>query len=571
MRIISWPTSTIELPDRSIFSPIVESAPPILFCLKDFYSYKVMGIPSYFRHILSKYPNLLTGASTLVGDILLVDFNCLIYGCLGDPKLPTPYTHDTRLVWENALIRVIQDYVNLLWTTAGKPAQILLAVDGVVPMAKIRQQRLRRFKSIWLSEKEREVNQGHVAKECWDTNSITPGTEFMERLSVALSAMCKQRSVSWISSGAEEAGEGEQKLMAWVRAQAPGSLDGKRIVVYGLDADLIVLCLLHATLVAPNSKWSILRESKEFGAAATEPFLTLNVNGFLEVLFPRVASRKQEILDYVCGMSLLGNDFLPHSLSMTIRGGGHDRLCAELERLHAKSMFLVCNAPGSNADTGPYRIQPESLLTLLSNWSETETRDIEAAFDKKYKMRAGPPKTDAERRMRPVQNLPIEWREEYSMWDRSSGQLRDNWENTYYPDFSKQDVTEQCSTYVKGLQWILDYYTGAPVSYEWMYPWTHPPLWKDLRDYVDGIITMPLPVTKGAPVKPQEQLSLVLPLESWWLVRDPVLKRMPTTLPVFWPKSYEFHSLGKRWLWECYPSIPIMTPGRLRHYLRSTL
>lgn len=521
-----------------------------------------MGIPSYFRHILSKYPHLLSGTAQHPGDILLVDFNCLIYGCIRDPELPA-YTHDSRLTWENLVIQKIEAYVKQLWNVAGKPAQVLLAVDGVVPMAKIRQQRLRRFKSVWIAEKEREMN-GNEQKEVWDTNSITPGTEFMERLSRALTSLCGTRH-SWISSGIEMEGEGEQKLMAWVRAQPPGSLDGKRIVVYGLDADLIVLCLLHQTLVAPNTSWRILRETKEFGTlAATEPFLLLDINGFSNILFPNKGTRRQDIVDYVCGMSLLGNDFLPHGLSITIRNGGHDRLCRDLDRLHGKSMYLTYED-----EAGRHHIRPETLYELLHGWSLSEKEDMEQSFSKKYKMRPMAPKTEAERRMLPVENLPIEWAEEYRIWDRHGGEMRDEWESSYYMESGGSATLKeaQCEAYVKGLQWILDYYTGKPVSFEWMYPWTYPPLWKDISAYVSLQNALPLPPTEGNPVKPQEQLTMVLPLESWWLIRDPVLRRMSSELPVFWPKQYSFHSLGKRWMWECYPSIPIIHPSRLRRYL----
>jgi 5'-3' exonuclease len=522
-----------------------------------------MGIPSYFRHILSKYPQLLSGTTPYPGDILLVDFNCLIYGCIYDPELPA-YTHESRLTWENLLIQTIEAYVKQLWNVAGKPKQVLLAVDGVVPMAKIRQQRLRRFKSVWYSEKEREMN-GNQQKEVWDTNSITPGTEFMERLSRALANLCGTRH-SWISSGIEMEGEGEQKLMAWVRAQPSGSLDGKRIIVYGLDADLIVLCLLHSTLVAPNTKWSILRESKEFGhLTAVDPFLLLDINGFSNILFPNKSTRGRDIVDYVCGMSLLGNDFLPHSLSVTIRNGGHDRLCRDLERLHEKSLYLTYED-----ELGRYHIQPETLYQLLHGWSLSEKEDMEHSFLKKYKMRPMAPKTEAERRMQPVENLPIEWAEEYAIWDRNNEQMREGWEASYYTE-SGPLKHEMCQAYLKGLQWILDYYTGTPVSYEWVYPSTYPPLWKDLSVYVSRQNTLPLPPTEGGPVKPQEQLTMVLPLESWWLIRDPVLRRMSSELPVFWPKQYGFHSLGKRWMWECYPSIPIIHPSRLRHYLQRAL
>jgi 5'-3' exonuclease len=62
-------------------------------------------------------------------------------------------------------------------------------------MAKIRQQRLRRFKSVWLAQKEREA--GIRAEHTWDTNAITPGTEFMERLGKRLHMMSGQ-GVKWI-------------------------------------------------------------------------------------------------------------------------------------------------------------------------------------------------------------------------------------------------------------------------------------------------------------------------------------------------------------------------------------
>lgn len=526
-----------------------------------------MGIPSYFRHILSKYPHLLSGTAERPGDILLVDFNCLIYGCIHDPELPT-YTHDSRLTWENLVIQKIEAYVKQLWNVAGKPAQVLLAVDGVVPMAKIRQQRLRRFKSVWFAEKEREMN-GNEQKDTWDTNSITPGTEFMERLSRNLANLCGGRH-SWISSGIEQEGEGEQKLMAWVRAQPPGSLDGKHIIVYGLDADLIVLCLLHQTLIAPNTSWRILRETKEFGTlAGTEPFLLLHINALSNILFPNQNTRQRDIVDYVCGMSLLGNDFLPHSLSITIRNGGHDRLCHDLERLHAKSMYLTY----MDESTRRYHIQHDTLYELLHGWSLSEKEDMEKAFDKKYKMKPMAPKTEAEKRMLPIENLPIEWAEENRIWDRNNRKMRYGWETSYYMETGGSATTqtlkdEQCMTYLKGLQWILDYYTGTPISYEWLYPWTYPPLWKDISTYISILSVLPLPQTKGDPVKPQEQLSMVLPLESWWLIRDPVLRHMQNDLAIFWPKHYLFHSFGKRWMWECSPSIPIIHPSRLRHYLR---
>ena len=69
-------------------------------------------------------------------------------------------------------------------------------------------------------------------------------------------------------------------------------------------------------------------------------------------------------------------------------------------------------------------------------------------------------------------------------------------------------------------------------------------------------------VTK-AQIKPQEQLAMVLPLESWYLLRDPLLRTLPSKMPQFWPRSFGFISLGKAWMWECEADIPILCHGRL--------
>jgi 5'-3' exonuclease len=449
-----------------------------------------------------------------------------------------------------------------VWKKVGSPKTVVMAVDGVVPMAKIRQQRLRRFKSVWLAAKEREL--GVRTGESWDTNSITPGTEFMEALGRTLGALCASKGPGWSVSDASEEGEGEQKIMKWAREQPASALDGKRIAVYGLDADLIVLCLLHSRLL-PTATWSIVREKQEFGGKAApvefgkEEFLSLDVGGLSSILFPSADIR--DILDYICGMSLLGNDFLPHSLGIHIREAGHDLLRDAL----SQGQHLVEQDP-----QGRVSVNREALHAILQRWASLEEESIKTAFKNKYKRKLYP-RTPAEQAMMPVQNLPLEWTAEKAMWNRSTGELEENWREAYYSYGSPftatdGDVRVRCLEWCRGLQWILDYYTGqAPVDTEWMFPWSYPPLWRDLALTVESLETMPIGSSDARiALKPQEQLALVLPVESWLLIRDSGLAGLPTKAPVFWPTTFEFVSLGRRQLWECEPAIPSMTPARLR-------
>ena len=108
-----------------------------------------MGIPSFYRRLSIAHKGLIGKEKGPKVAALYFDFNCLIYSVVRSPSLPT-YTSATHIEWETALLREINVYILKVWTEAGSPSEVFLSVDGVVPVAKIKQQRLRRFKSSWL-------------------------------------------------------------------------------------------------------------------------------------------------------------------------------------------------------------------------------------------------------------------------------------------------------------------------------------------------------------------------------------------------------------------------------------
>ena len=540
----------------------------ILTCLKksseDIIGCQRMGIPSYYKRLIDRFPRLVEkGVKQLKTDILMMDFNCLIYQCVRAESLPV-YTAATRETWETALLEAVKEYTVRVWTVAGRPATVFIGVDGVVPMAKIRQQRLRRFKSRWLAAAEAEAGARKPGEEVWDTNAITPGTAFMEKLARALHGLAAARGPGWTVSAADEPGEGEQKLMAWMRQQA-ADWSGKNVAVYGLDADLIVLSLLGlAREAAGVASWKLLRELAEFeggksgAAAAAGAFGSLNIRELLGLLVPEEMSPAEYMQEYVCGMSFLGNDFLPHSLSVKIREGGHDVLCRALSEIHTGGQRLT-SADG--------HVLPAGCLQLVQRLGLDEEAAIADSFKHKYEMRPQPPRNDKERLLSRLQNMPIELRAESALWSKAGG-LVPEWRGIYREKWLHgADADQTCGEYIRGLQWILDYYLGKPVSYSWYFPWNLPPLWSDLAGEFSKVSVAVAPPV-SAPVAPQEQLAMVLPMDSWWLVRDKRLRVIPLKAPIFWPTKFGFFSVGRRFMWECEAEIPVISVERLHTLLK---
>ena len=504
-----------------------------------------MGIPSYFKRLTESVRGLLSPSIQGKVSCLLVDFNCIVYGCLRSPTLPQ-YTVDTEEAWERALNEDVCKTLVGIWDSASRPAKVFIAVDGVVPMAKIKQQRMRRFKSVWWASKEYEMGVRKHGDERWDTNAITPGTAYMERLGVRLQQLCSARP-GWTVSTSDEPGEGEHKAMEWIRGG--GVKEEGTVVVYGLDADLILLSMLTGREYL-NQPCVLMREKTEFGKAAAKhgaaPFLFFSVQHLLKSLCP-VSEEPSFLLDYVAVMCLLGNDFLPHGLTLKIRDGGHDTLLGKMRGLRAAGLTFV--------DYDTKKINHETFRKLFEELAQIEEAELLTAIYNKKKMRPMPPRNDSERLMMSVQNLPVEWFVEKEFLD--SGVLRADWRDVYMQHAPGAAVAE----YLYGIQWVVDYYVGRPVDKMWYYPWHLPPLWSELASSVPQEYNV---VQLSEPLKPQEQLAIVLPMESWHLLRDKKLRRAPSILPQFWPTRFGFVSLGKAWMWECEADIPILTPGRLR-------
>jgi 5'-3' exonuclease len=565
-----------------------------------------MGIPSYFRKLVDNYKGLLCRNKPGAVGWLMFDFNCLMYHVMRRPDCPA-YVADRKAVWEAAFLDEIARYTLKVIRQVGPVRGVYIAIDGVAPMAKIKQQRMRRFKvgesasppnppsggdssaaigsliappnppshgTIMGTEAElpQDGGFGGPCPPTWDKNALTPGTAFMAAVSARLQKLIRDHQPTdqrWLLSDTTETGEGEQKIVAQMRSGLCTGSEG--IVIYGLDADLIVLSLwTRATHMAGRPMW-LFRERIERGemvrnAAGEEQFEWFNI-GILEdaVCDERhgsqsggsgpgrsAADRLPYLQDYCAAMMLLGNDFLPTSMTFRLKEGGHNRLLELVEKARKA-------ATGGRLWTAENGLDLKGWQVGLQYLSYGEEGRFKRAVEKKLMAKGND--TDPE-------DEPLRVKADAVFLDGSAcgGELVGGWRGLYAQiafggESGRREAVEK---YIEGLTWIVDYYTGRPISMEWFYPWHFPPLWEDVAAGLKAGGFRAPPVPGARMLRPVEQLAMVLPLRSWSLIpAGEAVRRLPELAPEWFPEHYELQSIGKRFAWECEPEIPIPTPAQV--------
>ena len=131
-----------------------------------------MGIPSYFSYVIKQHRNIIKKLQNINYHNLYLDSNSIIYDAIH--KIEYINKED----YENKVIEMVIEKINSLIETVNAK-NVLITFDGVAPFAKLNQQKTRRYKS-WV------INEIFQKTAEWDRCSITPGTNFMNKLDIKI-------------------------------------------------------------------------------------------------------------------------------------------------------------------------------------------------------------------------------------------------------------------------------------------------------------------------------------------------------------------------------------------------
>lgn len=515
-----------------------------------------MGIPSYFSNIIRNFPKIIKSLENYkksghVFHSLFMDCNSIIYDVFH--KLEDP---DDQIIIDGVIEKITMYIQHISPTNV-----VYLAFDGVAPFAKMNQQKTRRYKSDFLGK----IIETETPKS-WNSIQITPGTEFMRKLSSQMKKRFQNteklfRIKKMIVSASDEPGEGEHKLFEYMRKN---SLTNENVVIYGLDADLFMLSIFHYEYFKNGY---IFREAPEFlkssiqiaGAKETEHYV-IDIEVLRNSILSEMGvSHSNRIYDYAFMCFFLGNDFLPHFPSLNIRTHGINALLNIYNQLFANkpNQFLI-----SPKDK---KIQWDNVKLIVKRLAQLEHEYLiqEYTFRSKYdKWKWKKPTTPVEIEQT-IQNFPIMYRSE----EKYINPQENGWQDRYYQTLfhMNKDVKTICNKYFEGLEWVYSYYVGKDIDWRWHYPYHYGPLFSDLQHYIPSR-NQTLIVPNNKCFLPEVQLAYVIPKTHTHLLSPEFYKYLEQNYPQNYPETLEFQWAFCKYFWEAHVMFPEISVEELEKW-----
>nr|QBK92042.1 MAG: XRN 5'-3' exonuclease [Pithovirus LCPAC304] len=523
-----------------------------------------MGVPQFFRFLKRRYPEAL--AREIAGKVssLAFDMNGFFYraaekvygygdGTRDNKKIPDYKKrqrekeiakldpHLLRRMLFDAILTNIKDVL----MQVNPQDTVIFAIDGMVPMAKIQQQRQRRYKSAF--EKKSKF---------FDTNAFSPGTELMveldEYLREHLNIDIEKGKIGeglWlppkvIYSSHLVPGEGEHKIMDFYRKglpEGPIAAKGGSHIIYGMDADLIMLSML-----LPQERVFLMRED-----------LTDIVN--IEHLRENVQKdlgTETAIDDFLALMYLIGNDFLPRIKTTS----NFDFVLPKVIDTYKKVGKSITSNGGKEINWLGLAHFLYHLRTLEPGFAQelSKTKYVHKSFVMDNAVKDG----------------TLDFKEFRNGWyDYALGvpiNSQDLLKTFAIPPSlagpTTQQITEMSVEFLTGMAWTSLYYRKgmAAINREWSYPYFYAPLLTDLAIIAGQVAKKRQKIKQYKAFDTMleynvvHQLLCIIPPKSNHLLPKEVLPFYYAQSPIIdqFPNTFLFDEDGKNEKWQMHALVP---------------
>lgn len=534
-------------------------------------------------------------------DHFYLDMNGIIHQCTH------PNDDEIAIEDEDEMFQRIFNYTERLYRIVMPRKLMFFAVDGVAPRAKMNQQRSRRFRSA--KEAERAMGEAIARGDeiptgtPFDSNCITPGTAFMYNLSQRFRHWIDKKmktDATWqqgctvVFSGSEVPGEGEHKIMDYIRSWKASKDYSPTIrhCMYGLDADLMML-----GLVAHSPHFTLIREKLKFGKGGrrvpkmkgtdsdADEFQLLEIAMLRDMLFlefkrspaddvlsrpngrqPKL-SRKFEQRAIIEAIASRKTNDESDDEGNSAKKQTLDKFRYDSKRIVDDFVFMcmlvgndfIPNLPHLDISEGAINIMFRIYKDMLPTWGGYLTDRHRLHPDRLETFLARISHSEKPYFERRAHTDGIE---QY----RTSEYRRQYYKEKFNFDIDSDEGPEKLQQlkkiYIEGLHWVLQYYHNGVSSWNWFYADFYAPLASDMK----GLRSIRISFEKGHPFKPLTQLMAVLPPESAKLLPRPMSDLMtdPNSPVVdFYPDSFDSDINGKKNAWEAVVIVPFIEEDRL--------
>lgn len=522
-----------------------------------------MGVPGFFKWLIDQYNKntLIIEKIDVQIDSLYIDANCLFHPqCFKILALHNTEKNTEHL--EKLMIERIIKYIEYI-VNFTKPKTTYIAVDGPAPLAKINQQRKRRFKTVIYDEIKNNLKKKYRVDNSgcgWTNTVITPGTEFMEKLHKELLKFTTKNNILY--SSYHEQGEGEHKILQYIKKHGVTNTNS---VIYGLDADLFFLAMASG-----KDNIYLLREASQISDKKTDPtileeelnYISIDIvkacynRQIKDVIIRKTNSTSTDINNNFCNdfiviCCLLGNDFLPHFPSLCIKKNGLDILVDIYTDLYIELQTnLIDDATINNKFLG-------LLLEKIGSKEVDFLENVLPNYVYKQQRKRCFATTNYEKELWRIDNLRFDFRDEI----RLGLDNEQDWKKRYYSYYKMDNLNNVCKNYLEGLKWVILYYFKECPTWRWQCEYHNAPFVSDLSEFfkkykcnMNKIV-----FNNESPLSPCQQLFCVVPKQNKNILPKAYAKfhEMNNALDIF-PEQIEIDLQNKDQFWQCEPMLPLI-------------